>query len=69
MEGLDQVQGGMSEGHAVQGSPEVDDVALLGAGGIEALEDVLAQVDAEGAAACVAAVDGTGPAPLQAAAA
>ena len=49
--------------------PQVDHVPLPAAAGLEALEDVLTQVDAEGAAPRVAAVEGTGPAPLQAAAA
>jgi hypothetical protein len=49
--------------------PQVDRVPLPAATGLEALEDVLTQVNAEGAAPRVAAVQGAGPAPLQAAAA
>jgi hypothetical protein len=51
----------------VQRRPQVDDVALGAAAGVEALEDVGVQVDAQGAAATVAAVDGTGTAALRSA--
>ena len=53
----------------VQRRPQVDHVALLAAPRVEALEDVVVEVHAEGAAAAVAAMDRTGAAPLRAAAA
>jgi hypothetical protein len=63
------VEGRVAQGHALDTGSEVDDVAFLAAGGVEAGKDVVAEVDAEGAAAGVAAVDGTRPAALRAAAA
>ena len=54
----------------VDGRPEVQDVALSAAIGVEALEDVLAQMGREGRLRVVrAAVERAGPAALQAAAA
>jgi hypothetical protein len=69
VEGLHQVNGSLAQGHLVQGGPQVDDVAFLGAGRALALEDVVGQLDAEGSAAAVGAVDRTGAAPLRAVAA
>src|SRR5262245_57889916 len=57
-EGLHEVECGVAQRQAAHGGPQVDDVALGGAAGVEALEDVIAEVDAEGAAAAVAAMDG-----------
>ena len=68
IEGADQVEGGFAQGHPLDTGPEVDDVALLAAGGVEAVEDVVGQVDAERAAAAVATMDGTGSTALRAAA-
>src|SRR5947209_18956354 len=68
IEGADQVEGGFAQGHALDTGPEVNDVALLAAGGVEAVEDVVGQLDAEGAAAAVATVEGTGATALWAAA-
>src|ERR1700675_5019693 len=48
MEGGGEVQGGVVQRQAVQRRPEVEDVALDGTVGLEALEDVLAEVDGEG---------------------
>jgi hypothetical protein len=36
---VDEIKGGLVQGHAVDGGPQVDDVTLLAAGGVEALED------------------------------
>src|SRR5260370_26430356 len=63
-----QFQGGITQFQAFDGGPQVDDVALDGALGIEALEDVFSKVDTEGASLALA-VHGTGPAPLAAPAA
>src|SRR6516165_11793655 len=60
LEGCDQIHGGLTQAQAVQRGPQVDDVALVAARLVEALEDVVAEVDAEGASAGVAAVDRTG---------
>ena len=49
----------------VQRRPQVDDAAL----GVEAVEDVVIEVNAEGAAATVAAMERTGTAALRSAAA
>src|SRR5262249_20871013 len=64
VEGLHQVERGLAQVQVVQGGPQVDDVALLLAARIEAVEDVLVEVDAEGAAAAVAAVGRARAAPL-----
>src|SRR5947209_10226291 len=68
IEPADQVEGGLAQRHPLDTGPEVNDVALLAAGGVEAVEDVVGQVDAERAAAAVATMDGTGTAALGAAA-
>src|SRR6516225_6342320 len=52
-----QVEGGGAEVEAVQGGPQVDHVPLLLAAHLETLEDVLRQMDAEGSAAAIGAVD------------
>ena len=64
----DEFQGGITQFQAFERGPQVNDVALDGAVGIEALEDVLFQVDTEGASLALA-MDGTGPTPLAAPAA
>ena len=64
VERADQVEGGIAQGHHLDTGPEVNDVALLAAGGVEAVEDVVAEVDAEGAAAAVAAMNRAGAAAL-----
>jgi len=69
MERADQVEGGFAQRHPLDTGPEVDDVALLAAGGVEAVEGVVGQVDAERAAAAVATMDGTGSTALRATAA
>ena len=48
--------------------PQVNHVALLAALRVEALKHVVVEVDAEGAAAAIAAMDRTGAAPLRTAA-
>jgi hypothetical protein len=58
-----QLQGGITQLQSFDRGPQVDDVALDGALGIEALEDVFFQVDTEGASLALA-VHGTGPTPL-----
>jgi hypothetical protein len=63
---VDQVERGGARRQAADGGPQVDDVALGRAGGVEALIDVVVQAHAEGAAAGVTAVDRTGAAPLRA---
>jgi hypothetical protein len=68
-EDADQVEGGVTQGQAADASPEVAHVSLLAAGGVEAVEDVLFQVNAESAAAAVAAVDRARAAALRSAAA
>ena len=70
MEGLGQMQSSLVQRQLVDGRPEVQGIALGAALGVEALEDVLAQMRREGRLRVVrAAVDWTGPAALQAAAA
>ena len=64
------MQGGVVQRQAMDGRPEVQHVALDPAIGVEALEDVLAQMDGEGSLAIRGvAVDGAGTAALLAAAA
>ncbi len=59
------MQGGFVEGQLVQGGPQVQDVALDRAIGLEALADVLAQMNGEGAFAIAGlAMLGTGAAAL-----
>src|SRR5260370_5712874 len=60
IERADQIEGGFAQGHALDTGPEVNDVALLAADGVEAVEDVVGQVDAERAATAVATMDRTG---------
>jgi hypothetical protein len=67
-EGGDEIEGGLAQGHAGDGGPQIDEVALLAAGVVEALEDVLFQVDAESFAPAVAAVQRTRATALGAAA-
>ena len=62
-------QGGLVEGEAVDGGPEVEDVAVGGAVGLEALEDIFAEVDRAGRLAggrigCRGGMEGTGAAAL-----
>ena len=57
MEGLHQVDGRLTQRQVVQRRPQIDDVALGPALLGEAVEDVGVEVDAEGAAAAVAAVE------------
>ena len=69
-EGFRQVQGGLVERQMVDGGPEVEHIALSSAIGVEAVEDVPAQVCREGGLRVAGlAVDRTRPATLQAAAA
>jgi hypothetical protein len=68
VEECQEFQGGITQFQAFDRGPQVDDVALDGALGIEALEDVFFQVDTEGASLALA-VHGTGPTPLAAPAA
>jgi hypothetical protein len=63
-----QFQGGISQFQAFDGGPQVDDVPLDGALGIEALEDVFFKMDTEGASLALA-VHRAVPTPLAAAAA
>src|SRR6516162_8718235 len=49
-EGADQFKSGVANGEVFEGGPQVDDVSLDGALGIETLKDILVQVDAEGPA-------------------
>ena len=51
MEGGGQVQGGVVQRQAVERGPEVENISLRSAVGLEALEDVLAEVDGEGVVA------------------
>src|SRR4051794_30506561 len=60
-----QVQRRGAQFQAVQRRPQVDDVALGGAAGVKAREGVGVQVDTQGAAAAVAAVDRAGAAALR----
>jgi hypothetical protein len=48
VEGLDQLQGGLVEGQVVEGCPEVENIAVGGAVGVEAAKDILAEVRGEG---------------------
>ena len=48
VEGFSQMQGCFIERQMVQGSPEVQDVALGGALCLEAVEEILAEVDRQG---------------------
>ena len=68
VEGVDQIESRLPQGHAVHGGPEVDHVAFLAAGSVETVEDVFLEVDAEGLSAAVAAVERAGPFTLRAAA-
>jgi hypothetical protein len=59
------MQGGVVEGQLVDGGPQVQDIALGSALGLETLEDVLAQVDRTGSSArgrgsCRFSMHGTG---------
>src|ERR1022692_3127740 len=65
LEGLHQVDGRLAQRQVVQRRPEIDDVALRPVLLGEAVEDVGVELDAEGAASAVAAVDRTGAAPLR----
>src|SRR5258708_6887660 len=58
-ERVDQVHGGRAQGQLVQRCPQVDDVPLLLAGGVEAVEDVVVQIDTEGSTPGNAKVSGT----------
>src|SRR5262245_9684594 len=69
VERLHQVERRVAQGQLMDTRPQVDDVALVAAPRGEALEDVVGQMHAEGAAARVAAVDRTGAAALRAVAA
>ena len=64
---MHEIEGGFTQGQAVEGGPQVNDVALFGAGGVEALEDVVAQMDAEALTAAIAAVQRAGATALQSA--
>src|SRR5437588_920237 len=48
MEGLRQLEGGVVERDVMQGSPQVEHVAVGTALGVKALKDVFTQVDGEG---------------------
>ncbi len=50
MECLSQMQGGFVDGESVNGRPEIKRIALSCAAGMEAVEDVLLQVDGKAAA-------------------
>src|SRR5215471_12539631 len=65
VEGLHEIKSGMTKGHTANTGPQIDDVAFLAAVGVEAVENVLFQVDAEGSATAVAAVDRAGTAALR----
>ena len=60
-----EVQGRLTQILGMQRGPQVDHVALLLATGAEALEDVVVEVHAEGAAMAVRAMDGAGTALLR----
>ena len=66
---MHQVERRLAQGQSLDARPQVDDVALLTALLVEALEDVVVQVHAERPAAGVAAMKGTGAAALRVAAA
>src|SRR5262249_49037834 len=57
VEGLHQVESGIAEGQALDSGPQVDDVSLLGAVGVVAAKDVVAEVHAEALTAAVAAME------------
>jgi hypothetical protein len=69
VEGSHQIDCGLSQTQMVQCGPRVDYVALRTARLIEALEHILIEIDTEGAATSVGAVDRTGTSPLWAGAA
>ena len=69
VEGLHQIESGGAHVQAIQSGPQVDHVSLFLTSRFEAMEDVLCQVDAEGAASAIGAVDRTGAAFLGAGAA
>src|SRR3954468_10119470 len=62
-EGPHQVEGGRAHAHLVQPRPQVDHVPLLAAPGVEAVEHVVVQVDAECATAAVGPMKRAGAAP------
>src|SRR6516225_11812051 len=64
-EGADQVQRRLPQRVAVGRGPQVNDIALPAALSVEALEDVLLQVDAEAPPAGVAPMQRAGAAPLR----
>ena len=66
VERLHQVQRRLAQAQVMQLGPQVDDIAVLAARLVEAVEDVVIQVDAEGAAAGIAAVERAGTAALRA---
>src|SRR5260370_32917473 len=57
VEGAYQIEGGITQGQALDTGPQVDDVAFLGARRVEALKDAVVEMHAEGAAASVAPVE------------
>src|SRR5947209_6486633 len=67
-EGLHQIEGGRAQAQVVQLRPQIDDVPLLAAPRVEAVEHVVVQVDAEGATAAVTTMNRAGTAALRAAA-
>ena len=64
VEYLDEFEGSVAQAQSFAAGPQVDDVALDGAGRIEAVEDILVELDGEGAALGFAffVVDRTGAA-------
>src|SRR5262249_17914510 len=65
VEGLHPVEGRVAQGQSLDDRPPVADVSLAGTLGIETLEDLLVQVDAEGASwLAFLGVDRAGPAAL-----
>src|SRR5262245_25286034 len=68
VEGVHEVEGGFTQTQLMQCGPQVDDVALALAVGIEALELAQRQVDAEGSAPAIATMDRAGAASLRTAA-
>src|SRR6266404_3562047 len=69
VEGAYQIEGGITQGQAFDTGPQVDDVAFLATGGVEAVEDALLQMHAEGTATGVATVERAGATTLGSAAA
>ncbi len=69
--GLHEVDSGLARGQSLEDSPEVNDISLDSTFGIETLEDVFLEMDAEGAsfAWVVFGVKRAGPTALAAAAA